>query len=229
MVPWRSRSPGHLQIVLLGDRGRVADPFTDNVNRKFRRQIGLSAGAQVVEQPGPRCELGAVDQPQHFGSQVQFRPLPPIGRRSATQQAEFREDPDRTHLGGFVESFQMGSDCWQQRDHAEALAVNLRFGRRDLQPVATSIQLQIGAMVGRESREAGHREMVRPARKDPARHGCSGQECETGMMVTAATDRRGAPPREKFHEREPLAGTTRPGATRSGMVTDECPRRSSPP
>ena len=44
---------GHLQVVLGGDRCRVSDPRTDDVQRVVLGQFGLAAGSHVVEQSFP--------------------------------------------------------------------------------------------------------------------------------------------------------------------------------
>ena len=62
----------HLQIMLVGDQRRVADPFADDMQREASRQFGLAAGTQIVKQFWPGFHASPRDDPQELGSQVRI-------------------------------------------------------------------------------------------------------------------------------------------------------------
>lgn len=59
-----------LQVVLLGDGFRVADPFADHVHRKLLAQLRLGRAAHVLERLAPRFQAGAADDPLNLRPQI---------------------------------------------------------------------------------------------------------------------------------------------------------------
>ncbi len=47
---------GRLQVMPVGDVGRIADPVRDDMQRELIRQFRLTTGPQIMEQPWPRFD-----------------------------------------------------------------------------------------------------------------------------------------------------------------------------
>jgi hypothetical protein len=59
-----------LQVVLLRDRLRVADPLADNMHRKALCQFCFPCAPQILKQFWPRIQSSPFDDPQQLGSQI---------------------------------------------------------------------------------------------------------------------------------------------------------------
>ena len=64
---------GDLQIVLQGDRLRVANPGTDGLNQELFGQFGFPRAAEVLEQFGPGLQAGTPDDFCQLRPQVGVR------------------------------------------------------------------------------------------------------------------------------------------------------------
>ena len=64
----------HLIVVLAGNVFAVAQPVANHVRREALGQFGLPAASQVVEQPRPGRQAGALDDPLKLGPQVAIPP-----------------------------------------------------------------------------------------------------------------------------------------------------------
>ncbi len=64
---------GDLQVMLLGNRLRIADPLADGLQRELFGQFGLARRSQVLEHFRPRLQASPADYP------VQLRPQILVG------------------------------------------------------------------------------------------------------------------------------------------------------
>ncbi|MBX7166512.1 MAG: hypothetical protein K1X74_09210 [Pirellulales bacterium] len=122
---------GQLQVVLLGNRLRVADPFADHVPGELLGQFGLPRAAKILEQLGPRFQAGPADDLREAGSQVL--------RRVASD----RDDVLGRLVAKLVpKGIEVGPQLREDRHHARLTTfVVLGLGAADGHPLAFPIDV----------------------------------------------------------------------------------------
>ena len=92
---------GHLQIMLQGDAGRVAQPRRHDVDRVVFCQFGFATGPHGMEQSGPGYQTGALNDAVKLRSQVA---VPPAVRRHR-RLAIIARDNKLSAIGGQFKGF----------------------------------------------------------------------------------------------------------------------------
>lgn len=85
---------GHLEIVALGDRLRVAKPGADDVDRIPLRQFRLATRAQVVKDLGPGLDARPLDNPPELHARAGM----PVAIAGIGRRAELSEKSNQRYL-----------------------------------------------------------------------------------------------------------------------------------